>query len=109
MPSGLQLCCAPLYLFQPGSLLGGGLAGHASTLQDRGEDALAAATGALQAHAGRVRRLADDMATVLARFVGAPDAAEALGLAAAWRAERVAARRLAEARALWRQRHGDQA
>lgn len=84
-----------------------GLAGHASTLQDRGEDALAAATGALQAHAARVRRLADDMATVLARFVGAPDAAEALGLAAAWRADRVAARRLAEARALWRQRHGD--
>lgn len=81
---------------------------EAAAVQAQGQLALSreelgAAREHAERHAETVRRLAQELGAVLARFSDAePEDVPLEGLAAAWRDDRVAARALAEARANWR-------
>src|SRR5690606_35013672 len=66
-------------------------------------EALDGAREQADAHAQAVRRIAQEMTELLARFSEAEAGEDPLeGLATAWRDDRVAARLLTEARANWR-------
>ena len=83
-----------------------GAADEAAELGERVLADLAELRSDMVRHALAVREVGEILAGVLERFADPGADAAADGLPAAWRADRVAARRLAEARAQWRRTAG---
>lgn len=86
-----------------------GAADEAADLGERVLADLAELRSDMVRHALAVREVGEILAGVLERFADPGTDAAADGLPAAWRADRVAARRLAEARAQWRRTAGPKA